>query len=158
MVSINAIKEKLWLISIIAGILGIITIFTPVWGYLYGSYFGAGWLWALYIENGEPSLIPFDEPIVPLGIATMLIIAVGACLLLVGGILAKKRDKGINLFYLIGGILPLVGIIIYMAGVASFYSGWWTFYSVHVGTILAYIAGGLGITAGVIGIMEKRKS
>jgi hypothetical protein len=45
-----------------------------------------------------------------------------------------------------------------MAGVASFYSGWWSYYTVHIGTILAYIAGGLGITAGVIGIMEKRKA
>jgi hypothetical protein len=157
MVSINDIKEKLWLIAIIAGALAIVSIFTPVWGYIYGSDIGAGWLWALYFENGEPGIIPFDEEIVPLGIVTTLLIAVGSCLLLIGGILTNKKDREINLLYLIGGILPLVGIITYMAGVAAFYPGWWTAYTVHIGTILAYIAGGLGIAAGVIGIMEKRK-
>ena len=157
MVSINDIKEKLWLISIIAGILGVVAIFTPVWGYISGSDIGAGWLWALYIENGEPGIIPFSEEIVPLGIVATLIIAAGACLLLAGGILTKKKDREINLLYLIGGILPLLGIITYMAGVAAFYPGWWTAYTVHIGTILPYISGGLGLTAGVIGIMEKRK-
>ncbi|MFX0023978.1 MAG: hypothetical protein ACFE9S_16750 [Candidatus Hermodarchaeota archaeon] len=157
MVSINDIKEKLWLISIVAGILCVISIFTPVWGYVSGSNFSAGWLWALYLESGEPSIIPLDEPIVPLGFVTTLIMAIGACLLLSGGILTKKKDREINLLYLIGGILPLVGIITYMAGVEAFYPGWWMGYTVHIGTILAYIAGGLGLAAGIIGIMEKRK-
>jgi hypothetical protein len=157
MANINDIKEKLWLIAIIAGILGVVTIFTPVWGYISGSNMGAGWLWALYVDDGVPSFIPFDEEIVPLGIVGTLIIAVGSCLLLVGGILTKKKDREINLLYLIGGILPLVGIITYMAGVAAFYPGWWTGYTVHIGTILPYIGGGLGLTAGIIGIMESRK-
>ncbi len=157
MVSINDIKEKLWLISIIAGILAVVTIFTPVWGIIEGSNFFIGWLWALTADNGGVDFIPLDEPIVSLGIVTTLIIAAGACLLLAGGILTKKKEREINLLYLIGGILSLVGIITFMAGVAGFYSGWWLYYTVHVGTILAFVGGGLGLAAGIIGIMESRK-
>ena len=157
MVNINDIKEKLWLIAIVAGILGLIAIFTPAWGYIFGSNYGAGWLWAFYVDNGEPSLIPLDEPVASIGIVATLIIGAGACLLLVGGILTKKKDREINLLYLIGGILLLSGIITYMAGTAAFYPSWWIAYFVHIGTILAYIGGGLGLAAGVIGIIEKRK-
>jgi hypothetical protein len=157
MVDFNNIKENLWLISIVAGILGVITIFTPVWGIMEGSDFFIGWLWNLTATSSGVDFIPIDEEIVPLGIATTPIIAAGACLLLVGGILAKKKDREINLIYLIGGILPIVGIITFMAGVAAFYPGWWFAYTVHVGTILAFIGGGLGLAAGIIGIMETRK-
>lgn len=157
MVSFNDIKEKLWLIAIVAGTLGLVAIFTPVWGIMSGSDYAVGWLWPLYIESGEPGIIPLDEPLASLGLVATLIIAVGACLLLVGGILTKMKDREINLLYLIGGVLPLIGIITFMAGTAASYPYFWIAYSVHIGAILAYIAGGLGLTAGIIGIMESRK-
>jgi hypothetical protein len=157
MVSFNDIKDKLWLIAIVAGALGLVAIFTPVWGITSGSNFYIGWLWGMTVDNGGVNFIPTDEDIVPLGIVTTIILAAGACLLLVGGLLTKKKDREINLLYLIGGILPLVGIITFMAGTAAFYSGWWSYYTVHVGTIVAFIGGGLGLAAGVIGIMEQRK-
>jgi hypothetical protein len=157
MVSFNDIKEKLWLIAIVAGILGLVTIFTPVWGIVSGSNYAVGWLWPLYIESGEPSIIPLDEPLASLGLVATLIIAVGTCLLLVGGILTKKKDREINLLYLIGGVLLLTGIITFMAGTAAFYPYFWIGYSVHISAILAYIGGGLGLAAGIIGIMENRK-
>ena len=151
-------KGNLWLISIVAGIIGVITIFTPAWGYLSGSENVAAWLWGLYINNGNVNFIDLDEPIVILGIISTLIIAIGTLPLLLGGILTKVKDREISLLYLVGGILPIIGIIVFLAGTESLYSGWWSYYIVHVGTILAFIAGGLGISAGVISIMENRKT
>lgn len=151
------IKENLWLLSIIAGILGVITIFTPAWSYIYGGDSGAGWLWGLYVENGEANFIPSDEPIVILGIVATIMIAIGTVLLLLGGILTKIKDREINLLYLVGGILPIIAAIIYIAGVAAEYSGWWTVYTINVASIFPFIAGGLGLVAGIMGLMEKRK-
>lgn len=157
MVSFNDIKEKLWLISIIAGILGLMAIVTPVWGYLSGSDNVAGWIFGLYLNNGSFNFISTDEPIVILGDYIAIAMIVGSVLLLIGGILSKRKERDINLLYLIGGILLLGGIIAFMAGTAAIYPVWWIYYFVHIGTILAYIGGALGLAAGVIGIMEKRK-
>ncbi|MFX0023977.1 MAG: hypothetical protein ACFE9S_16745 [Candidatus Hermodarchaeota archaeon] len=157
MVSFNDIKEKLWLISIIAGILGFIAIVTPVWGYMSGGSYVAGWIFGLVLHDGDFDFISTDEPVVILGDYIAIALIVGVILLLVGGILSRKKDRDINLLYLIGGIILLGGIIAFMAGTAAIYSSWWLYYTVHIGAILAYIGGGLAIAAGVIGIMEKRK-
>ncbi len=157
MVSFNTIKEKLWLVSIMAGILGFISIVTPVRGYLSGSDNTAGWIFGLVVSNGSFHLISTDEPLVILGDYIAIFMIVGTVLLLIGGILSKKKDRDINLLYLIGGVLLLGGIIAFMAGTTALYSSFWMYYFVHIGGILAYIAGGLGIAAGVIGIIEKRK-
>jgi hypothetical protein len=155
-ININ-IKENLWLISLVAGIIGIITIFTPAWTIFSGSNYSIGWLWNLYAYNGSVDFIPSDEPIYTLGLVATILIAIGTGVLLLGGILKKMKDREINLLYLIGGILPIIAIIIYLAGVEAEYPGWWNAYTINVAGILPFIAGGLGIFAGVMGIMEQRK-
>ncbi len=157
MVSFNDIKERLWLISIVAGILGAVAIVTPVWGYMSGGSYVAGWIFGLILNDGDFDFISTDEPVVILGDYIAIAMIVGVIILLVGGILSRKKDRDINLLYLIGGLVLISGIITFMAGTAAIYPVWWLYYTVHIGAILAYIAGGLGIAAGVIGIMEKRK-
>ncbi|MFX1388627.1 MAG: hypothetical protein ACFE9Z_01020 [Promethearchaeota archaeon] len=159
MIQINIIiKENLWIISIVAGILGVLTLFTPAWGDISGIEIELGWLWNLFVEGSYVGLIPLDEPIATFGILTTIMIIIGTSLLLLGGILKKLKDREINLLYLIGGILPLIAIIIYMVGVAVEYEGWWSYYTVSAGSILPFIAGGLGIAAGVFGLMQGRKA
>ena len=110
------------------------------------------------LKNENLQFIDLDEPLFYIGIVSTIIIAIGTCLLLLAGILTKLKNREINLLYLIGGILTTVGIITFVAGAAGVYGGFWTIYYVHVATILPFIAGGLGIAAGVIGMMEKRKA
>ncbi|MFX1388626.1 MAG: hypothetical protein ACFE9Z_01015 [Promethearchaeota archaeon] len=156
MIVIN-IKDNLWIISLVAGILGVISIFLPVWTYNVGGDFAVGWLWGTYIYNGLFDSIPIDEPIVILGIVGAIIIAIGAVILLIAGIIAKIKDRSINLLYLIGGILPIIAAIIYIAGVAVEYPAWWMVYTINVAGIFPFIAGGLGIAAGILGLILGRK-
>jgi hypothetical protein len=146
------IKDKLWLLAIIAGVLGVVTLLTPAWG--YSNSFA--WLWNLYVDEGEANFIPADEPLATLGIISTLIILVGTALTLLSGVLSKLRDKEILILYIIGGVLLLTGIIVYMAGTAVEYPTFWRYYNVNIASILPYIGGALGIFAGVMGIMENR--
>ncbi|MFX0003120.1 MAG: hypothetical protein ACFE9C_00170 [Candidatus Hodarchaeota archaeon] len=157
MVDFSNIKENLWVVSLVAGIIGVITLFIPAWGWTSGGSWSIVWLWNLYINDGNPNFIDLDEPLFAIGIVSTLIIAIGAVLLLFGGVFTKIKDREINLLYLIGGILTIVGIITFIAGAAGVYGGFWTIYYINVAGILPFIAGGLGIAAGVFGIIEKRK-
>lgn len=151
------IKDKFWLISIVAGILGVITIFTPAWTYLGGGGTSIVWLWNMYVNNGVVDFIEVDTPLFALGLVSTIIIAIGTWLLLFAGILTKVKNREIFLLYLIGGILPIVGSIVYSAGAAVEYPTFWLVYDVNVAIILAFFAGGLGIFVGVMGLMEQRK-
>ncbi len=146
------LKDKLWLFAVIAGILGLVSIFTPAWG-LGNSY---AWLWNLFVNDGSPGFIDADEDIFPLGIVSTVIIIIGTALLLLSGLLSKLRDKEILLLYIIGGAVMITGIIVYMGGTAGFYPTFWRYYSANVGAIFPYIGGALGVFAGVWGIMENR--
>jgi hypothetical protein len=157
MVDFNNIKENLWYIALVAGILGVVTLLVPAWGWTTGVSYSIVWIWNLFINDGNVDFIDLDEPLFYIGIVSTIIIAIGTCLLLLGSILTKVKDREISLLYLIGGIVTTVGIITFVAGAAGVFGGFWTIYYVHVATILPFIAGGLGIAAGVIGIMEKRK-
>ena len=155
MVSISKINEKLWLISIVAALLGFIAIITPVRVYTLGNMIG--WIFGLVAYDGNFILISIDIPEVILGDYISLVYIFGVIVLLIGGILSRKPDRNINFLYLIGGILLLGGIIAYMAGTAAIDPLYWVYYDVHIGAILAYIAGALGVAAGIIGITAKRK-
>jgi hypothetical protein len=157
MVDFQNIKENLWFFSLVAGIFGVITLFIPAWGWTSGGSWSIVWLWNLFINDGNPDFIDLDEPLFAIGIVSTIIIAIGAALLLLGGILTKIKDREINLLYLIGGILNIIGIITFVAGAEGVYGGFWTIYYIHVAGILPFIAGGLGLAAGIMGIMEKRK-
>jgi hypothetical protein len=127
------------------------------WGLTTGVSYSIAWLWNLYIYNGNPDFIDSNEPLFAIGIVSTIIIAIGAVILLIGGILTKVKDREINLLYLIGGIFSIVGIITYIAGAAGVYGNFWAYYYINIGGIFPFIAGGLGIAAGIICIMEERK-
>lgn len=86
-----------------------------------------------------------------------ILIAIGTGLLLFADILKKMKDREIDLLYLIGGILPIIGIVIFLAGSAVEYPNFWAGYYVNIASILPFFAGGLGIFAGIMGLMEKCK-
>ncbi len=149
-----SIKENIWLIALVAGILGIVTIFTPAWG--YSGYDHFAWFWNMMVTNGEIDFLPTGEPIYDLGIITTIILVIGTAILLFMGLFAKLKERRFDILGLIGGVLLIIAPIVYFAGVESEYSGFFDYYEVSVALILPFFAGALGIVAGVLGIMEKR--
>ncbi|MFX1376925.1 MAG: hypothetical protein ACFFA0_14060 [Promethearchaeota archaeon] len=148
------IKENLWLIAIVAGILGIITIFTPAWG--YSSYNAYIWFWNLVIEDGHVEFIDSDRPLYKIGIATTIILIIGTLILLFMGIFAKLKEKRYDILGIVGGILLIVAPIVFFAGAASEYYGFFDVYDVNIALFLPFFGGALGVLAGVMGILEKR--
>ena len=149
------IRENLWAIVIIAGILGIVSIFTPT---LYIDIDDASiWVWNLYVSSAITDFIQTDEPIFGIGIIATIVIVIGTIITLFSGIISKVRDKNLALLSLIGGIVLLIGPIIYLGGISGVEENVWDYFGVNIGSILPFFAGSITILAGVIGIV-KRKS
>ncbi|MFX1420400.1 MAG: hypothetical protein ACFE9N_15930 [Promethearchaeota archaeon] len=148
------IKENLWIILILAGILGIISIFTPT--LFISSEDASIWVWNLYVSSSYVGFVQTDEALYALGVAATVFIAIGTLITLASGIVSKVRAKSLNVFAIIGGVLLLIGPIVYLAGI-SVEGGIWDYLSVNIGSILPFFAGGIAALVGVMGIV-KRKS
>ena len=148
-------KEDLWLYAIIAGILGIITIFTPAVGITEGSNYVYIWIWNLYATNDIIDFVQTDEALYNIGVATTIIISIGTVILLLTGLLEKLKNKKLDVFKIIGGLLLLIGPIVYMAGITTEEETFWEYYNVNVASILPFFAGGIAILAGIMGLLRK---
>ena len=139
----------------VAGILGIISIFTPT---LYIDSDNAFvWVWNLYVSSDIVDFVQTEEVLFDLGVAATLFIAIGILVTLFSGIVSKVKDKHLNLFAIIGGVLLLIGPIIYLGGITAEEENLWEYFTVNIGSILSILAGSIAILAGVMGII-KRKS
>ncbi|MFX0039867.1 MAG: hypothetical protein ACFFCY_01205 [Promethearchaeota archaeon] len=157
MVNFDNIKGNLWLITIIGGILGVISIFTPAWGEFSGSSFLIVWYSNLYyVSSSGFHWIPPDELFFSLDLFALIFIAIATCILLVAGILDRVKDKKLYILNIIGGILLILAPTILLAGVGIVEAGFWFYYNVSIAMILPFIGGVLGILSGIMGIMEKR--
>ncbi len=149
------IKENLWIILILAGILGIVSLFTPT---LYISSEDAFiWVWNLYVSSSSVGFVQTDEMLFSLGVAATVFLAIGTLITLFSGIVSKVKDKRLNIFAIIGGVLILIGPIIYLGGISITAENAWDYFSANVGSILPFFAGGIAILVGAMGIV-KRKS
>jgi len=149
------IKENLWIFAILAGILGIVSLFTPT---IYISSEDASiWVWNLYVSNYIVAFVQTDEILFTLGIAATVFIAIGTLVALFSGIFSKVKNKRLNLLAIIGGVLLLIGPIIYLGGITAGEENVWEYLTVNIGSILPFFAGSIAILEGVIGIL-KRKS
>jgi hypothetical protein len=146
------IKGNLWIIVLLAGILGIVSLFTPT---LYISSEDASiWVWNLYVSNSFTGFVQTDEILYNLGVAATIFIAIGTGITLFSGIVLKVKDKHLNLFTIIGGVLLLIGPIIYLGGI-SMEENVWDYLSVNIGSILPFFAASIAILVGVIGIVKR---
>jgi len=148
------IKENIWIIALVAGILGLVSLFTPAWGVDNNVV----WFWNMFLSDGDIDFIDTDEVLYDIGIATTIVLVIGTCITLFSGILAKlKESKNLNMIlYLVGGILLIMGPIVYFSATEAEYGGFWDYYDIQVGIILPFIAGGLAILAGVMGLITQR--
>jgi hypothetical protein len=152
------IKKNLWIIALVAGILGLVSILIPAFGDVYGGETLNVWFWNMYTVNGDVDFIDTEEALYDIGIATTIILIVGTVITLLSGILAKlKESKTLNLIlYMVGGILLLIGPIVFFGATAAEYEGFWDFYNINAGIVFPFIAGGLAVLVGVYGIINQR--
>jgi hypothetical protein len=148
------LKENLWIIVTVAGILGIISIFTPT---LYiDSDSAFVWVWNLYVSNGSVDFVQVDEPLYNIGVVATIVISIGTLITLSSGIISKLKDRDLNLVYLIGGVLLLIGPIIYLAGITVEDKALWDYIEVNIGSLLPFIAGALALLGSGIGISKRK--
>jgi hypothetical protein len=147
------LKENLWIILISAGILGIISLFTPT---LYISSESASiWVWNLYVSSSFVGFVQADEIFYTLGIIATIFIAIGTLLTLFSGIILKLREKKLNLITMIAGILIYIGPIIYLGGISA-EANIWDYLSVNIGSILPFFAGGIAVIVGLMGLVKRK--
>jgi len=133
---------------ILAGILGIVSIFTPT---LYLDIDDAHiWVWNLYVTNDLIDFVQMDEPLFDIGIGATIVISIGTLVTLFSGIISKVKDKDLTLFGLIGGVLLIIGPLIYLVGITVEDNTLWDYGIVNIGSILPFIAGGIAILGGII--------
>ena len=138
----------------VAGILGIISIFTPT---LYiDSDSAFVWVWNLYVSNGSVDFVQVDEPLYNIGVVATIVISIGTLITLSSGIISKLKDRDLNLVYLIGGVLLLIGPIIYLAGITVEDKALWDYIEVNIGSLLPFIAGALALLGSGIGISKRK--
>lgn len=138
----------------VAGILGIISIFTPTLYIDIDSAFV--WVWNLYVSNGSVDFVQVDEPLYNIGVVATIVISIGTLITLSSGIISKLKDRDLNLVYLIGGVLLLIGPIIYLAGITVEDKTLWDYIEVNIGSLLPFIAGALALLGSGIGISKRK--
>ena len=150
------IKENLWIFVILAGILGIVSLFTPT---IYISSENASiWVWNLYVSNYFVGFVQTDELLFTLGITATIFIAIGTLVTLFSGIFSKVKNKNLNLLAIIGGVLLLIGPIIYLGGITAGEENIWDYFIVNIGSILPFFAGSIAVLIGVIDILKRKKN
>ncbi|MFX1314320.1 MAG: hypothetical protein ACFE9T_00520 [Promethearchaeota archaeon] len=149
-------KGDFWLYTLIAGILGIITLLIPAFGIIEGNNYKFVWVWNLYILTEKTGFIQPDDPLFNIGIATTTLIITGTTILLLTGLIDYLKGKKFNLFKIIGGVLLLIAPIVYLVAIEVEYEGFfWDYFDIYVGTILPFIAGGIAILAGIMDLTHK---
>jgi hypothetical protein len=147
------IKDNLWIVALISGILGIISIFTPT---LYISSEDASiWVWNLYVSGDIVDFVQTEETLYNLGVIATIFIVSGTLLTLFTGIVSKIKDKRLNLLIIVGGILLLIAPIIYLGGITFDEANIWDYFSINVGSILPFFAGGIAILGGILGVLKR---
>jgi len=147
-----ALKEKLWLIALVAGVLSFIGFVTPFISWTIMGITMSIWSFGLVTITPDPGVpIPFAEGIVIAGV----LIIISAILIIGAGVLAKKREnlKLPGAICVVGAILGLIGVFVPLVDAeislmltigATLSVG---FYLPLFGSIIGIIAGALAVFA-----------
>ncbi|MFX1388281.1 MAG: hypothetical protein ACFE9M_13775 [Promethearchaeota archaeon] len=116
------IKEKIWIFSLIAGIIAFISILAPAWGVIVPSYSFFVWFWGLEVST-DIGIRFLEVAFLIYGISSTVMILIGATLLILTSILYKRQHKKLNYVWIITGVLIIVASIIYVVGLEIEYPG-----------------------------------
>ncbi|MFX1391068.1 MAG: hypothetical protein ACFE9Z_13470 [Promethearchaeota archaeon] len=152
-------KSKGYIVALIAGILGIIVLFTPIAFHESGLAESYIWMWGLYTWKpvlGDTSFY-FSEDFEFLiwGLLTTLLILIATISLILTGKKASKRNKNYGFLWIICGLLFIGAPLVFYFGLSSEMPSWlsdlfWNIYSFHFAFYGSFIAGGLAILSAIL--------
>ena len=138
-INLEVLKKYFWLINLVTGLLGVVSVFLPSWGGTEGGDLISVWYWGFYFLNGFHDL---EEPaITATGVVVAIMTLIGAALILYSALSAKRKEEPKKLFTLIGGILYLVAPSLFMITMAGLVPTFWFEYFGSAGLILPFIGG-----------------
>ena len=152
-------KRKGYILALIAGILGIVVLATPVAyhsGPITESFI---WMWGLYswkVLLGDTNYyFSEDGDYLTWGLIGSLLILLATILLIYTAVKANKRNRSYGFLWILCGVILVAAPLIYYFGLSSAWPSWvgdlfWNFYSFHFAFYGAFIAGGLAIIGGFI--------
>ena len=147
-------KKKGYILALIAGIIGIIVLLTPVAyhsGAIFESYI---WMWGLYTWKmlfGETSInFSEDSGYLTWGLIATFLILIATVLIILTAVKANKRSGSYRVLWFLCGVLFIAAPLVYYFGLLSEWPTWvgnffWDFYSFHFAFYGSFIAGGLSI-------------
>lgn len=165
-------KEYIWLLNILAAILGLILVFIPVIHHsglsMSSDYYLLGFKIDHYPIGDEPTYYESTTSIYRIGMTALIIILIGSIILLINSIsllIAKIKywSKAwiIPIFWLLSGLLMISGILYYYFGMNSLDTSFWDYWTFS-GGILALIGGSLAVFStifrAIISLIISRRS
>jgi hypothetical protein len=150
-------RKKGYILAIIAGILGIIVLSTPVAFHDSGLAESFIWMWGLYtwkvlLGNTE---IHFSDDTGYLfwGLISTVLVLLPIIILILTARKANKRNQSYRFLWILCGASFIAAPLVYYFGLTSEMPTWlsdlfWDFYSFHFAFYGAFIAGGIAILSG----------
>ncbi|MFX1418250.1 MAG: zinc ribbon domain-containing protein [Promethearchaeota archaeon] len=115
------IKGYIWVFPIVAGILGIITLITPVVSMNFLGYWTANlWLWGLYVFNyaatGGPAGTTFPPEILISSLIISSLIGLCVILLIITGLIAKRKNdlRKVKIPSIATGVILIIAEILWL--------------------------------------------
>jgi len=152
-------KKNNFIIAILAGILALISLITPVsyetsWA---GDYYV--WMWAFYVidpafgDTNYEFLSDTYSDIRMWGLLGALLILLATAILIYTGVKANKKYSDNSAVWIIAGVLLIAAPIMYIIGTTDEFfilGDYWNWLDPHFGIIGPFIAGALAIIAGAV--------
>lgn len=152
-------KKKGYILALIAGILGIVVLATPIayhMGAIAESYI---WSWGLYtwklILGDTNFYFSDDSEYLTWGLISTALILLATISLILTAVKANKRNRSYGFVWILCGLLFIAAPLVYYFGLTSEMPTWlsdlfWDFYSFHFAFYGSFVAGGLAILSGVV--------
>ena len=152
-------KRKGYILALIAGILGIIVLATPV--AYHSSILGEAYIWMWGLRTWKPIFgdtnyyFIDDSEYLTWGLIGSILLLIATVLLIFTAVKANKRNRSYGFLWVLCGIMFIEAPLIYYFGLTSEMPTWlsdlfWDFYGFHFAFYGSFIAGGLAIIGGFI--------
>lgn len=150
------LKEKLWVFSMVAGIIAAISLLAPAWGVIVPSYSFFVWVWGLEVST-DMGINFLPGAFLTYGITCTILIWVGAALLISSSVTYKKYKKKTKYIWLIAALLIIITSVIYVVGLELEYPGLLGEENHSTTLIGPLVSGILAILAEIIYLYNQRK-
>lgn len=149
-------KDRMWVFSLIAGILAFTSVFAPAWGVIVPSYSFFVWFWNLEVST-DMGVRFLGDAFITYGTITTIMLLVGAFLLVLTSVLYKRHNKRVKYIWMISGIIIILASIIYVVGLEIEYPGLLADENHSTALIGPLISGTLAIISELVFLRLDRK-